>query len=472
MLKWCAGRLQRGRGRTDEFARTSQTFDAESAAGTMFDQAADRALATACPGGSVAILVVSIDYFDVVIASHGADIADEILSVVADRIGDAVRLSDGVAERDDGFVVLWAPSADAPDVKEIAARIRSRFNEPVMTSTGQLPITISVGIAATTGPLCTETNSHTLQRQARSAVLSAQRTGRAQLAIFDRAVQEQAIESYETERQLHTALRDEQLGVHYQPIVSLHSGKTVGVEALARWNDDVLGPISPLTFIPIAEESGLIGELGRGVLQDAITQGSAWNNEGQPGPLMTVNLSNRQLLDPEIIPTIDEFLTEAQLDPRQVCLEISESVVMSDVASSMTILGHMKDLGLCLAIDDFGTGYSSLSYLRQLPVDILKIDQSFVQSIYNRDDRVITKAIIDLAHTLGMTTVAEGVETQLQTEVLQALNCDMAQGFYLHAPTPAEQVDFSPIDFEALSVSENPDWSSGPAATTGLYARQ
>ena len=234
----------------------------------------------------------------------------------------------------------------------------------------------------------------------------------------------------------------------------------------------MLGSISPTTFIPIAEEAGLIGELGRQIMQTAIAQSSAWNQEGQPAPITTINLSNRQLLDPDLIPTIALLLHEHDLDPSRLCLEISESVVMSDVAASMTILGHMKDLGLRLAIDNFGTGYSSLSYLRRLPVDMLKIDQSFVQSIYNRDDRVITKAIIDLAHTLGMTTVAEGVETRLQVEVLHALNCDMAQGFYLHVPAEAAEVDFGRIDFEAPSLSENLDFSSASARTAGQYVRQ
>jgi EAL domain-containing protein (putative c-di-GMP-specific phosphodiesterase class I)/GGDEF domain-containing protein len=464
--------LQRGISRFESSNPEPSSPDAHRVAGSAFDHAVGRALGGAQPDASVGMLLVSIDYFDVVTASHGANIAHELLSITADRIGEVVRLNDEMAQHDDGFFILWAPGPGAPAITEIASRITTRFNQPVMTSVGQLPITVSVGITSVSGRQCAETTVRMLKRQARSAVLSAQRTGRAQLAIFDQATQKQAIESYETERHLHAALRDERLGVDYQPIVSLHSGQTVAVEALARWNDDVLGSISPTTFIPIAEEAGLIGELGRHIMQTAIAQGSAWNQVGQPAPITTFNLSNRQLLDPELIPTIDLLLTEHHLDPSQLCLEISESVVMSDVAASMTILGHMKDLGLRLAIDNFGTGYSSLSYLRRLPVDILKIDQSFVQSVYNRDDRVITKAIIDLAHTLGMTTIAEGVETRLQVEVLHALNCDMAQGFYLHAPVAADEVDFGRIDFEAPSLSENPDFSSVPARTTGLYVRQ
>lgn len=472
LLDWCAGALQRGASRTE---RHSPELPAEShphSVPSHFHHAVDRALAEVPPTGSVGILLVSIDYFDVVTACHGADIANELLSIVADRISETVRLDDEMARLDDGFFILWAPGPGAPDITEIANRIVGQFDQPIMTSTGQLPITVSVGITSATGENCADLTPFKLMQQARSAALSAQRSWRGQFTAFDRSVQNQAIESYETERQLHAALRDDRLSVSYQPIISLHSGETVAVEALARWNDDKLGSISPATFIPIAEESGLIGELGRLVLQTAIAQASVWNKAGESETLMTINLSNRQLLDPELIPAISSLLDEHGLDPRLLCFEISESVVMSDVAASMTILGRIKDLGLLLAIDNFGTGYSSLSYLRRLPVDILKIDQSFVQSIYNRDDRVITKAIIDLAHTLGMTTVAGGVETRLQVEVLHALNCDMAQGFYFHAPMPADDVDFGHIDFTTPSLTENPDFSTALAGTTPQHVRQ
>lgn len=439
-----------------------------------FDRIVDETLATTTD--TIAMLLVSIDYFDVVAASHGLHVAHEMLSIVGDRIEEVIRPDDATARHDDGFLILWAPGPGAPDVGEIASRITNRFNEPAMTSVGQLPITVSVGIASATGDGSSRTSAAAMRRQARSAVVSAQRSGRSQLATFDRWIHEQALESYETERQLHVALRNDRIDLAYQPIISLHSGEVLGTEALVRWDDEVLGKVSPTTLIPIAEEAGLIGELGRLVLERAVAQGALWNrsSQGDESILTSVNLSNRQLLDRELIPTLARLLDAADLNPRLLCLEISESVVMSDVAASMTILGHLKDLGLRLAIDDFGTGYSSLSYLRRLPVDMLKIDQSFVQSIYNRDDRVITKAIIDLAHTLGMTTVAEGVETRLQVEVLHALNCDMAQGFYLQEPTSAELIDFSPIDFEypRPGINGSPDWSSVPAAPMARAVRQ
>jgi len=401
------------------------------------------------------MILATVDHFDAVTASHGMEVAHEALMIVGGRISDALRIDDAMERcADDGFAILWKGGVTAPDITDVASRIAAKFDTPIMTSGGQLAITVSIGIASATGPDCATVSPLTLQRKAQSAVMSAQRRGRGQVAIFDEAVQDQAIRSYETECKLRTALSDERLRVAYQPIINLHSGVTVCVEALARWNDPMLGPVDPSTFIPIAEESGLIGELGQAVSQQAISQASRWNHLEGLDPTITINLSNRQLLDPTLIPSITAMLDQYDLKPQNVCFEITESVVMSDVAASMTILGLMKDMGLQLAIDDFGTGYSSLSYLRRLPVDILKIDQSFVQSIYNRDDRVITKAIIDLAHTLGMTTVAEGVETRLQLEVLSALQCDMAQGFYLHPPTEAHLVDFSPFKFE--TTTSNP----------------
>jgi len=428
--------------------------------------AATEALDAVTPTETISLFVVSVDHFDAVNASHGTEAAEEALLIAGDRIGDALRAND-IVERssDDGFSILWKSDTSTPEVTEIAARIVAQFDEPIKTASGRLiPFTASIGISSCTGPACDEVTLLTLQRQARLAVLKARRNGRAQIAVFDQAVQDQAIASYETERRLRSAILEDRLNVAYQPILSLHSGEPVYVEALARWDDDTLGEVDPTLFISIAEESGLIGELGRNVLQQALAQASQWAGTCESDPVVSINLSNRQLLDPSLISTITTTLDECQLDPRSVCFEITESVVMNDVAASMTILGHMKDLGLRLAIDDFGTGYSSLAYLRRLPVDVLKIDQSFVQSIYNRDDRVITKAIIDLAHTLGMTTIAEGVETRLQVEVLQALNCDMAQGFYLHNPTEAERVDFSTIDLAAETTS-----TSAFPHSVGLY---
>ena len=253
--------------------------------------------------------------------------------------------------------------------------------------------------------------------------------------------------------------------VAYQPIFNLNSGMTVGVEALGLWAEDAIDALSPLTTH--------VGVAGQEILATAIAQGSTWRQHREYAPaVITANLSTLDLLDPDLVPMISVALATHGLDPRRLCIEVNESALMEDIAATAAVMGRLKDLGLLLAIDDFGTGHSSLSHLRKLPVDILKVDRSFVQSIYNREDRVIAKAVIDLAHTLGMTTIAEGVETRLQVEVLHALNCDMAQGPYLQCPVSADALDFGQIDFDAPSPIENSDLRFAPSTAMSSFVRR
>lgn len=423
------------------------------------------------PGGCVGVLAVDIDHFEALTSMHGGAIGTEILSTTAGRIRDAVRPYDLIARVDgNGFALAWRQTAMDAAPADIGSRVSRQFDEPIPSSVGELSITVTIGVAAAGYEEAHLTEPQTLLAQARAAVVAARARGRSRITEFDPIMLEHAVQTYTTERQLRVALRDETLTVDYQPIVNLRSGEVVAVEALARWKDELFGQVSPALFIPIAEDSGLINDLGRLVLRASIAQGARWSGDRESSLLLTVNLSNNQLLDPSLIPMIKRLLAEHDLHPNQLCLEITESVVMANVAASMTILCQLKDLGVVLAIDDFGTGYSSLSYLRRLPVDILKIDRSFIQSLHNRDDRVIAKVIIDLAHTLGMTTVAEGVETPKQVEVLKELNCDMAQGFLLHRPTPPDAVDLAPVDLRSIpaidqdldSLSGSHGWSFSP----------
>jgi len=453
--------------RSSERLQPSRATNNVEATRVAFDNAVAHALANTGTDQTVSVLAVSVDFFDAVVANRGAAVTHEIQAAMANRLNNIVRPNDVViADGEDSLAVAWTPAAGGPDASAMAVRIAQQFHQPISTSAGQLAISVSIGVATCTGTACETMSAPTLRRQARAAVRSAQQAGRAQIATFDNADQASALETYETERQLFAAIRNEEIAVRYQPIVSLHSGETVAVEAAAYWNNALLGTVSSATFMPIAEESGLIQQIGSQVLAAATDQANQWNTDGSTR-MMTVNVSNAELLNPELLPSIEQLLEQNQLDPQDLCLEISETVVMSDVAASMTILGQLKDLGLTLAIDNFGTGYSSLAYLRRLPVDILKIDRSFVQSIYNRDDRAIARAVIDLAHTLGMTTVADGVETRMQVEVLHALNCDMAQGVYFHSPSAPENVDLRHIDFNAPS----PMSPSAPPISPATLAR-
>lgn len=431
------------------------------------DEAIDKQFTTVRPGGRVNVVVVHIGHFEALISMHGAGVGVEVLNATENRIQEALRPHDAVTRIEgNGFAVVFSQNNTDVAGTEVAMRICRKFDQPVSTSAGDVMMSITLGIAAVDASEARAIEAPTLLAQARAAVLEADRKG-VMIAEFDPVMRENALQFYETEQLLRSALSDNNISVDYQPIVNLHSGEVVAVEALARWRDDEAGSVSPGVFIPVAERSGLINKLGQVVLQSSIAQHARWQPQ-LPGtnPLLTVNISNYQLLDPGLIPSIRNLLDEHGLSPGQLCLEITESVVMANVAASMTILGHLKDLGLVLAIDDFGTGYSSLSYLRSMPVDVLKIDRSFVHSVHNRDDRIITKVIIDLAHTLGMTTIAEGVESALQVEVLHALNCDMAQGYLLHAPVSGDSVSFDQIDFKTLAkgpvapaINENLGWS-------------
>jgi len=411
---------------------------------------------TARTGNVCSVIQVDVDQFSALVASYGYEVGDEVLLEVGQRIRDTLRSQDVVARlRRDKFVMvcqLDSSGTQSLRATDIGQRIHRSMDHPITTSAGEMRVTIGIGTTSVAESNRTGATPQRLLQEAETAAAQASSKGRAQLIAFDAEMHQQAIERYRTEHELRVAIRGEDLEVHFQPFYNLHTGVVAGVEALSRWNHAEMGPISPGLFIPVAEESGLIDDLGLWVLETAIAQAAHWSAvrerpNDQQDFLCTINLSSRQLLDPALTQHISSALSSSNLNPGAVCFEITESVVMSDVAASMNILGELKDLGVVLAIDDFGTGYSSLSYLRRLPVDILKIDMSFVQSVYNRDDRMITRAIIDLAHTLGMTTVAEGVESMMQVEILDALECDMAQGYLLHYPSTAQDVSFADLDF-------------------------
>lgn len=406
-------------------------------------------------GNVCGLIQVDIDQFSALNASYGHAVGDEVLLEVGQRINDSLRPNDVIARlRRDEFVILCrldTTSGTIVRTTDLGQRIQRSMDQPVITSAGEVRVTIGIGTTSVSSEAIEDSTPQRLLQEAQTASTLASGKGRAQLVAFDAQMHQQAAERYRTEHELRSAIRGGNLGVHYQPFYNLNSGATAGVEALARWNHPTMGAISPGLFIPVAEESGLIDDLGLWVMNSAMKQASEWFNSPTANTtrdtFCTINLSSRQLLDPALTRHVSNALTSYELDPTAICFEITESVVMSDVAASMNILGELKDLGVILAIDDFGTGYSSLSYLRRLPVDILKIDMSFVQSVCNRDDRMITRAIIDLAHTLGMTTVAEGVESMLQVEILDALECDMAQGYLLHYPSAADEVSFDNLDF-------------------------
>jgi EAL domain-containing protein (putative c-di-GMP-specific phosphodiesterase class I) len=319
--------------------------------------------------------------------------------------------------------------------------------EPVRLSTQEVFVTASIGIAiAGEGD-----TAGTLLRNADAAMYQAKNTGRARAVIFEADLQGSAAAALRTGTDLHRALERDELVVHYQPITDLRSGRVVGFEALLRWNHPERGLVAPSEFIPLAEDTGLIVPIGAWMLETACRQIVHWqavrHAEAVPGKLsINVNLSPRQLADPVLPRSVARILHDTGVDPDTVCLELTENALLH-ATSAAEALASLRKLGVHISIDDFGTGWSSLSYLKRFPVSSLKIDRTFIEGL-GRDveDTSIVEAIVTLAHALGLTAVAEGLETETQLETLRVIGCDYAQGFLLGRPLPAELIGDNPAD--------------------------
>jgi EAL domain-containing protein (putative c-di-GMP-specific phosphodiesterase class I) len=283
-----------------------------------------------------------------------------------------------------------------------------------------------------------------LLSNAEAAMYQAKYWGGSSVETFGESMRLEVFDRMSTEHSLHRALERSELMLHYQPVVEVASVRVVGVEALIRWQHPEQGLLAPCRFIPVAEESGLIISIGAWVLEEACNQLSDWNHRSigdLTASSMEVNLSARQIDDPHIVETVEAILARTGLPPEHLTLEITESALMKDAASALKVLKTLKELGVLLAIDDFGTGYSSLSYLQRFPLDILKVDRSFVEQLgVSVESEEIVSAVIRLAHALGLEVVAEGVETTEQLAALQSFDCDLAQGFLFSRPLPALEI--------------------------------
>jgi diguanylate cyclase (GGDEF)-like protein len=366
---------------------------------------------------------------------------DRLLIAVAERLKSCVRARDTVCRLGgDEFVFLLEDTKDVGEAAVTAQRVLDALKEPFGVGEHELYVVASIGIVLGAS---SEDRPEDLLRNADLAMYRAKRRGKARYEVFDRSMNERALKRLQLETDLRRAINNGELRVHYQPKVSLRDVGIVGMEALARWQHPERGLILPDEFIPVAEETGLIFPLGIQVLEEACAQAHRWNAERPADePLrMNVNLSARQFNRPDLVENVGRILRETGLKPGNLVLEITESVVMGDVDAAIETLHALKALGVRVALDDFGTGYSSLSYLKRFPVDYLKIDRSFVNGLGDdTEDRGIVATVVDLAHTLGLEAVAEGVETAEQLAHLRALRCELAQGFFFHRPLPAEEV--------------------------------
>ena len=402
----------------------------------------DLALARAGRVGlSVAVLACDLDRFRAVNESFGHPAGDRLLAAVAARLEAGLRPGDSVARMGgDEFAVLGEDLQGASEAAEIARRVQEVFSSPFPLEHGEVWVTASTGVALAAGG----GDADLLLREANAARERARGRGRGRVEVFDDAMRAAAPWHQATEHELRDAIRLGQLRLVYQPIVALASGEVVGAEALVRWHHPSRGLLGPGDFIPLAEESGLIEDLGRWVLHEACAQATGWQARLAPDRSLTVsvNVSAQQFRDERWTEDVAGVLADTGLPGSRLVLEITESALMEDNDVPGLRLHELRDLGVRLAVDDFGTGYSSLAYLRRMPVDFLKIDKSFVDGVTgDAHESALARAVVKLAATLGLAAVAEGIERPDQAEVLTTLGCRFGQGLWLGPPMAAEDFE-------------------------------
>ena len=391
-------------------------------------------LASSRTGQRHAVLFLDLDRFKFVNDGLGHDVGDELLLSVVDRLRSVMRISDTLARfGGDEFAILSPDIGDELAALAVGERIQTALDTPFQLKSVELMATASIGIAIGDA----ETDGADLLRDADAAMYRAKDNGRNRVALFDEDMQRNAQDHLDRAAALRGALGNGEIEAHYQPIVELATGRVVGVEALARWRRQSGELVAPDRFIGLAEEIGLIDSLGEHILRTACRDALAWR-QASPTPFMlSVNVSPRQFASGDLSSMVLLALADTGFDASCLHLEITESALMNE-PSVRTVIGELRERGIKFAIDDFGTGYSSLASLRDLPVDILKIDRSFVSGITtNTKDRALIKAAIDLASSFGLTTIAEGVETEEQLRELTALDCDLAQGYLWSRPVEA-----------------------------------
>lgn len=383
----------------------------------------------------LAVLFLDLDRFKVVNDSLGHALGDQLLRAVAQRLHACVRSGDTVARwGGDEFTILLEDRNDLHEVTQVAERVLGALTTTFVLGDRTIFTSTSIGIAWSTRA---HVRADDVLREADLAMYQAKAKGKAQYQVFDARMSSGALEQLDLEAALRHALERGEFEVVYQPKVVLASGQIAGFEALLRWHHPTRGSVSPAQFIPLAEETGLIVPIGQWVIAQACQQAQAWQRSSEHAQSLTmhVNLSARQFQHPNLVADVACVMQETGLDPAHIVLEITESVVMEDAAANIATLRALKAFGVQLAIDDFGTGYSSLSYLRRFPVDILKIDKTFVDGLgQDGEATAIVEAMITLAHTLGLVVVAEGIETASQAQQLVALGCEAGQGYYYAKP--------------------------------------
>jgi diguanylate cyclase (GGDEF)-like protein/PAS domain S-box-containing protein len=404
-------------------------------------------------GNPVWVMLIDLDRFKFVNDSMGHKAGDVLLMTVAARLRSSLRDADTVARLSgDEFVVIVSESGDQQLTPGIVGRVMHAVAQPVMLGTKEFFVTCSIGVAVYPSE---STSADTLIEHADIAMYRAKKLGRNNFQFYTPAMNEESLERVRIESALRNAVERDEFVLYYQPQLDMKTGKIVGMEALIRWQHPELGMVPPSRFISIAEETGMIVAIGAWVLRSACAQNKAWHDAGYDKLRVAVNLSARQFGAADLIENLAAVLFDTGLEPKYLEIELTESLFMSDITPAVDLLHRMKALGVNLSIDDFGTGYSSLSYLSRFPIDVLKIDRSFVADITrDANDEAIVTSIIALAHNLKLGVIAEGVETGEQLDYLRRHGCDEIQGYYFSQPLPAREFEQLLIEGRGLRPEE------------------
>ncbi|MDT5063415.1 MAG: hypothetical protein QOH63_3874 [Acidobacteriota bacterium] len=425
----------------------------------LFEECLTEAIAQAEPAlRPLAVMFLSLDRFKKFNDTLGHIIGDQLLRRVAERLNASMSESDTIAcFASDEFAFLLTKVHGADDSAELARSFQSLLEPPFEIEDQELYVTASIGIGLYPHD---GTDAQSLLKNSGAALYRAKQQGGNNYQFYTPDMNERALKRLALENQLRWAIERKEFKVYYQPQVSIGTGQIVGMEALVRWQHPEMGLVSPAEFIPLAEDTGLIAPIGEWVLRSACAQTKSWQDCGFTALRVSVNLSPRQFQQPDLVLMIERHLKETGLDPACLELEVTESSVMKNTESAINTLRELKTMGIKISIDDFGSGYSSLSYLKHLPIDVLKIDQSFVRDMTSDPkDAAIVMAIIQLAHSLQLKVNAEGVETEEQLRFLRLLRCDEMQGYLFCRPLPVEAFEQLLLEGRSLGTMNAPSLS-------------
>ena len=387
-----------------------------------------------------AVLFIDLDNFKETNDTLGHDYGDELLKSVAILFKDYIRKGDVVSRvGGDDFFILMKNINDYSEISSLCERLQTLLNCEISIDDKHVYASASIGI--TVFPDDGDKTS-ILLKNADTAMYSAKYNGKAKYSFFNKSMSDKVERRVEIEKGLRSALENNEFEIYYQPQIDIIKNKIKGFEALLRWNSPELGRITPVEFIPVAEQSGLIVPIGNWVIRTACIQNNLWKSKGYLYDTIAINLSAIQLKNDKFEENLKEIISEIEINPKFIELEITESIFMKDFDHSVKLLTVIRDLGIIIALDDFGTGYSSLSYLKQLPINTLKIDKSFIDNIItNERERSIVDGIIQLAQKIGLDVIAEGAETKEQIQLLQSMGCNQIQSYYFSKPLPADEIE-------------------------------